>query len=361
MKEFDVAIVGAGPAGSTCATFCAQNGLRALVLEREKFPREKVCGDCLNPACWPVLRRLEISERVRALPRGNLDLVEFIAIGGQKVYVDLVRGDEGEIAVKRSLFDNLLLERTREVGAEVREESTLTSLLSSTASWEIETDRRDKFSARFLVAADGRNSTVARLCNLLPRSARERVALQSHILLPRDFGHRVVLQFLREGYSGQAPVNDRELNLCLVAKPRDIDALKNWALKEFNIASDHSWRTITPLTRAAIHPSRENLFLIGDAARVVEPFTGEGIYYALRSGELAANAINKIVRGQDRHKVLREFAREHSAMYRGRLWINRLARAAVLSPRIASVFVHLAKFQPSILRFLTGKIVAGRP
>src|SRR5437660_1108984 len=105
MAIFDVAMVGAGPAGSTCAAFCAQAGLRTLLLERETFPREKVCGDCLNPSCWPVLRRLGVFESVRALPHGNLDAVEFIAIGGQTIHVDLPKGDESEIAVKRSFFD----------------------------------------------------------------------------------------------------------------------------------------------------------------------------------------------------------------------------------------------------------------
>jgi flavin-dependent dehydrogenase len=104
-------------------------------------------------------------------------------------------------------------------------------------------------------------------------------------------------------------------------------------------------------------PAHENLFLIGDAARVVEPFTGEGIYYALRSAELAANAAVKTVRGQDRERVLREFNSEYAAMYRGRLWINRMARAAVLLPKIASYLVQAARFQPSILRLLTKKIV----
>ena len=60
---FDVAIVGGGPAGATCAAFCAKAGLRTLLLEREVFPREKVCGDCLNPASWPILRRLQLEER----------------------------------------------------------------------------------------------------------------------------------------------------------------------------------------------------------------------------------------------------------------------------------------------------------
>ncbi|MEY2541004.1 MAG: hypothetical protein QOI22_606 [Verrucomicrobiota bacterium] len=357
MKRFDAVIVGAGPAGSTCAAFCAQVGLRTLLLERETFPREKVCGDCLNPACWPVLRRLGVFERVRQLPHGKLDAVEFIAIGGGKVRVDLPAGDESEIAVKRSLFDDLLLSHAMELGAEVRDATTVISIEKGPSdTWKIDIGT-EVLEARILVAADGRNSTISRLCNLLPRPARERVALQSHIPLPENFGHRVVLQFLPEGYSGQAPVNERELNLCLVGVPASISKLRRWAEKHFGIPLDHQWRSITPLTRDAISPVRDNLFLIGDAARVVEPFTGEGIYYALRGGEVAANAIAKIVGGQDPQSTLREFERVHAGMYRGRLWINQLARAAVLSPRFASFVLQAARFQPAILRLLTAKIV----
>ena len=90
----------------------------------------------------------------------------------------------------------------------------------------------------------------------------------------------------------------------------------------------------------------------------MEPFTGEGIYYALRSGELAAAAVAKIVRGEDRQLALRDFARASAEMYRGRLWINRLARDAVLLPRIGSAFVRAAQIQPAIVRLLTRKIVS---
>src|SRR5437763_14159986 len=119
MEIVDCAIVGAGPAGSSCAAFCAAAGLRTLLLEREKFPREKVCGDCINPACSPALERLEVSEQVRNLPHSVLDAVEFIAINGRKLRVDLPRGDRSEIAIKRSAFDNLLLNRARALGADV--------------------------------------------------------------------------------------------------------------------------------------------------------------------------------------------------------------------------------------------------
>ena len=98
MQLFDVAIVGGGPAGSSCAAFCAVAGLRTLVLDREKFPREKVCGDCLNPSCWSVLERLALAERVRDLPHSRLGLVEFIAIDGREVSVDLPSGAGCEIS-----------------------------------------------------------------------------------------------------------------------------------------------------------------------------------------------------------------------------------------------------------------------
>jgi geranylgeranyl reductase family protein len=355
METFDVAIVGAGPAGSTCAAFCSLAGLRTLVLERETFPREKVCGDCLNPSSWPILDRLDLVQRVRTLPHAKLGSVEFIAISGRRVIIDLPSGEESEIAIKRSLFDMLLMSRARELGTQVYEETTVTALTSSNG-WTIETARGATFAARTLVGADGRNSTVARLCNLLPRPARERVALQAHIPLPAGFGDRIVLQFLREGYSGQAPVNDKELNLCLVSKPCNLSALRCWAEQRFGLHEDHLWRTITPLTRVALSPAHDRLFMVGDAARVVEPFTGEGIYYALRSAELAAQAIVKVIRGNHDVDPASEYAEAHAAIYRGRLWINRLARAAVLSPRITSFLIHAARTQP-ILRSLTAKIV----
>jgi flavin-dependent dehydrogenase len=384
MEIFDVAIIGGGPAGSSCAAFCAFAGLRTLVLERERFPREKVCGDCLNPSCWPVLEHLGLTQRVCNLPHSKLTSVEFIAIDGHKVIVDLPNGEDRELSIKRSLFDDLLLKRACELGVYVREDTTVTALSHSSAEkasshgpvarlvldappgggykvfqpgWKIETNSGENFLAQVLVGADGRNSTVARLRNLLPRPARERVALQAHIPLPRNFGKRIVLQFLREGYSGQAPVNETELNLCLVGRPPTISRLRQWAQRHFQIRADQPWRTITPLTRAPVPCAHENLLFIGDAARVVEPFTGEGIYYALRSGELAAKAIAKIIIGKDRQLALREFARAAAEMYRGRLWINRLARAAVLSPRIGSLFVRAARINPSILELLTAKIV----
>jgi geranylgeranyl reductase family protein len=357
MEVFDVAIVGSGPAGAACAAFCARAGLRTLLLERETFPREKVCGDCLNPACWPVLERLGVADSVQALPHGKLARVEFIAIGGHVVSVELPA--DAEIAVKRSLFDQVLMRRAIEDGARVVEDATINAIAQPTSradAWQVSAGG-ETLHARVLVAADGRNSTVARLLGLLPKIERERVGLQTHIPLPAAFGERVVLQFLPEGYSGQAPVNEDELNLCLVGKPAAMPALRHWAEQNFGVARDHVWRTITPLRRAALQPAQAGLFLVGDAARVVEPFTGEGIYYALRSGELAAEALVSSVSNGDAEAAARSYSAAHERLYRGRLWVNRIARAAVLSPRITSLLLRARILHPQLLGALTTKIV----
>lgn len=357
MEIVDVAIVGGGPAGSTCAAVCAAAGLRTVLLEREKFPREKVCGDCINPACLPVLQRLGLAEDVSNWPHAVVEAVDFITIGGSAVRASLPTGGARMLTIKRSVLDDRLLNRARELGTQVHQGSTVVALhRTRDRDWKIDIVR-DTFLARILVGADGRNSTVARFCNLLLRPERERVALQAHIPLPAGFGNRIVLQLLPEGYSGQAQVNEHELNLCLVGTPPTIASLRTWAEREFKLPRNQSWRTITPLTRAPVSSGYDNLLFIGDAARVVEPFTGEGIYYALRSGELAANAIVRIIRGEDRELATKEFARAHRAIYRGRLWINRLAREAVLYPQVASKLIAVTPISAPLLRWLTRKIV----
>jgi geranylgeranyl reductase family protein len=344
---YDVAIVGSGPAGASCAAFSAVAGLRTLLIERATFPREKVCGDCLNPSCWPVLERLGVAAEVRATPHGKLSRVDFVTVDGTVVSAPLPDDANAEIAIKRSLLDQILLRRAQSLGAEVRQGETLLSAARA-GDWRIATDHSEVRS-RVLVAADGRNSTVARLCGLMPRRGPDRVALQTHVPLPRDFGPRIVLQLLPEGYSGQAPVGDDLLNLCLVSRPRNLAAIKRWAERTFALSPSHNWRKIAPLARATLPSAMPGLLLIGDAARVVEPFTGEGISYALRSGELAAQAI---AAGD-----YLQYAKRHRELYSGRVWINALARHAVEHPRLASRLLRFLPNEKSILRALTTKVV----
>jgi geranylgeranyl reductase family protein len=344
--NYDVIICGGGPAGTASAAFCAAGGLKTLVIEKAIFPREKVCGDCINPSAWPVLERLDVADRVMALAHSNLTEVEFIGINGRTIKYPLPASGRGEIAVKRSLFDQLLLQRAIECGAEVRQETTVTSV---ERGWKVRCGE-EIFTSRYLIAADGRNSTVLHLLGLMPASVKERVGIQAYISAPARFGERVVLRFLPEGYCGYCSVGNGQLDLCLVSKPAGIASLKKWSEEHFEIAPGQAWRTITPLTRKAVPPSAKNLLLVGDAARVVEPFTGEGIYYAIASGELAAKHLC-------RNLPFENYRREHAQLYAGRLWVNRISRHAALHPRLASLALEAMRFYPPSLRFLTSKIV----
>jgi len=342
----DVAIVGGGPGGAACAAICAQAGLQTAVVERAIFPREKVCGDCLNPASWPVLERLGVAETVRALPHARLETVEFMGTDRRVRRFALPRQAKGEIAVKRSAFDRVLLDRAAVLGATVACGHAVTTVEKSADGWRVRAGDMT-IHARTLVAADGRNSTMARLLGLLPPAQKDRLGLQTH-LVRSGWERTVRMRLLPFGYCGVADVGGGEINLCLVARPRDLPRLRAWAEEEFAIAADQPWRTIAPLERAPLAPVQGRLLLVGDAARVVEPFTGEGIYYAVASGVRAAEAIVA--------EDLTAYSASHAALYRGRLWVNRLARLAVLHPQIASAGLRMF---PPLLGWLTAKVAGG--
>jgi flavin-dependent dehydrogenase len=261
-------------------------------------------------------------------------------------------GEPGEIAMPRRILDAILLRRCEEAGAEVRQEAAIRSLARPDAAglWRVEAGDRS-FSARHLVAADGRNSTVARLLGAAPAARRDRVGLQAHVPTPAGLGGGIELHLLPHGYCGVAPVGGGLTNFCLVAAPDRLDALKTAVATRFALSPGQEWRAIAPLERAPVGPLRDGVVYMGDAARVVEPFTGEGIYYALHSAALAAR---HIVAGS-----LDQYPAAHAALYRRRLWINRLARWTVTHPRAGAMLLRLMSLHPASLRFLVQR-VSGR-
>src|SRR5260221_9863571 len=110
MSDFDVIVVGGGPGGATAAALCAQRGLCVALFERARFPRHKVCGDVINPNCWPVLERLGVAERIRKLPHHEIDGALFTTTETHAVTIPLPLGT---IAARRNLFDAALLDHAR--------------------------------------------------------------------------------------------------------------------------------------------------------------------------------------------------------------------------------------------------------
>lgn len=345
---YDVAIIGAGPAGSVCAAFCARAGLKTLIIERGRFPRPKVCGDCLNPSIWTIFQELDLADEVRRLPHCRLETVAFFDAGGRPKVVELPMDEAApEIGLCRSRLDHLLLRNAEACGAVVMQGCPLQRIRPG---WKLDVGA-DEFEARYLVAADGRNSSVARLLKLHPRTRNQRVAFQTKLSRPATFPNQVQLHILDHGYCGMAPVSDSELNVCLVGNYTELPRLKEWLASRLSDTTAAAWRTIVPLDRAPIRLRQDHLLFIGDAGRVVEPFTGEGIAYGMRTGALAAKYL---ARHFDSPTACgRAYRKSADQAYRGKLWINRLARLAVTRPTLAKAMI---RFLPGLLPLLTRRV-----
>jgi len=352
MTRYDVVIVGAGPAGAATAILTARAGLSTLVFERSQFPRDKVCGDCVNPAAWTVLDRLGVSASIDLLPSARLRWVNFLDLVGRAIRFDLPNDSRGERGIRRKIFDDTLIRHAMAEGTEIHFGNPVLKVENG-VGWTITAGERT-VQARFLVAADGRNSSVARLLANFPRTQTDRVALQTHFSI--DVEPHVSLQLNRYGYLGSATIGEGLMNLCLVCRPQYAELFRVEAARRYGLPVDHRWQSITPLTRSPIVARRGNLLYVGDAGRVVEPLTGEGILYALRSGVLAAEAIcTATVKSSDASLI---YAQQCQKIYRRRLWVNQIARLAVLHPEVSNHVLRILKWNPAPLKFLTSKVVA---
>jgi len=363
MSEFDVIVVGGGPAGATAAAGCAQRGLRVALFEHARFPRHKLCGDVLNPNCWPVLERLGVARRIRELPRQAIDGACFTATGRQTLCVAV---PPATMAIRRSLLDAALLDHARSCGVRVIEAETVHDVSTGR---RVRTTHGEYAARTAIIGADGRHSVVARKTGLagFRRRGNKHVAFGSHFRAPTALDHRVQLHLYRGGYCGLVRLDKEQVNLCIVTGPwagrfsRDCEALfahtvwQNPHFRELGIAPEplDPLRMAHPLQAPASRATARGIFLAGDALRVMEPFTGQGIYFALRTGELVAEAI-----GAHSHSE-RWYASAVATLYRQRGRTNACLRQAMYRERTAWAILVLVERAPSLARWLADNVLGG--
>lgn len=357
MKKIDLIVIGAGPAGSSCAAFCAEAGMQVLILESSRFPRDKVCGDCLNPSVWPVLESLGIASRVQGLPNSSPKVIRFSVAGHGKVELPLPHRS-GEVVIRRREFDALLADRAQELGAFFHDGTPVTSLRRVTKHWEVTTSHGKVWKADRIVAADGRNSTVARHLRMLSSPLQDdRIGLQTHIPHPAGYDGALEMHLYRHGYGGLADLGKGLANLCLVSNSGAMAKLRKEAEAHHQLHTAQAWRSITPISRPnACVVARDGVFLCGDAAAVVEPFTGEGISFALRTGGLLANILTsqQEISSGDAEK---KYSLVHREIYGGKIRINQFTRFLSLHPNFAHFIApHLIRY-PAFLSFVTKRVI----
>jgi geranylgeranyl reductase family protein len=314
-QKFDVLIVGAGPAGCACAIQLAKAlpQLQIALLEKGSFPRDKICGDALSPDVVNQINMLSPTLAVKLRENGHAVFIKGLKIVGRKgnVFSYLFRGQKNmEMYVSARInFDDLLFEHTKQFPNIFFRDNCKVHDIQIHADKVSITSDKDDFEGKIVIGADGAHSVVARKLGKIPMDKSYHIAaLRVYYENVSGLDESLIeLHYLKEvlpGYLWIFPLPNNSANVGL-GMPSDMisdkkihlksllaDVLEKYpALKErFKHAKPlESVKGFgLPLGGKRNKISGEKFLLLGDAASLIDPFTGEGIGNAIRSGRIAA-------------------------------------------------------------------------
>jgi geranylgeranyl reductase family protein len=287
VERFDVAVVGAGPAGSAAALAARRAGARVLLLDRADFPRDKPCGDGIAADTIDVLRDLGVTGTTDGYaPVHDLRLV---GPGGAAVARPLPRP---AYTVPRTVFDARLVEAAVAAGAELRKH-TVRTFSDDGAGVTLD----DTFYARVVIGADGAGSVVRRaLGHPVNPDGHLAIAIRGYSAAPARPEQLIITTRARwPAYAWSFPIGDGTANVGYGEVLRGAPLSRAYLLERLaDLLPGSEPRGLRahhlPLSTRRPQPSRGRVLLAGDALSLINPFTGEGIFYAVLSGALAGTA-----------------------------------------------------------------------
>lgn len=320
----DVAVVGGGPAGTALAALLARRGIDVVVLERQPVWGWRAGGVFASPAAMTALRRIGLAPAVleevaRPIPAMRLETPRGAAV---RLTYGSDAGGPTAVGFDRCALDGALESLAVAAGATVRRGIGVTGLELSSGDGPTRLRTTDgELRARIVVGADGSRSIVATTARVArPSRLAPRVGLTWHVADPRPTGaHEARLVIVKGGYVGLAPVPGGRLNVGIVLGPAwrarlvtmGARAVVADVLASIRPASDDptAWDQAAacdriagawPLGGRVTRRAGPGWFLVGDAAGFLDPFTGEGLHRAIASAELAAAAVDALLRGGSR-------------------------------------------------------------
>jgi flavin-dependent dehydrogenase len=361
--DAQVIVVGGGPAGASTAHALAREGVDVLVLDRAKFPRDKICAEYLSPQASRVLSDMNVLDEIERSSPAHLAGMKVRAPNGQYAQGEFAsthgfRGfrDHG-LAVRRIILDAIVLEGARSAGARVEELVRITDVVKDSASRVtgvnvIAPDGSPRaLTSRYVVGADGLRSVVGRRLGLT-RTSRffpKRIALVAHYTGVRDVGAFGEMHVDHKGYFGIVDVGRGLINVAVVvpmSRAREIGEGRTEFFEEWIAARPHlaerfvGAERVTPVRTTGPFASESRpawapgAALVGDAADFFDPFTGEGIYAALRGGELLAPFILEALHGTaaDERRVLGGYESARRSEFGGKWKLERIVGIAIAYP-----------------------------
>jgi flavin-dependent dehydrogenase len=367
---YDVAIVGAGPAGSASAILLARAGWRVALVDRATFPRDKPCAEYLSPAAEPLLTELGVMEQLETTRPARLRGFRIFAPNGGMIQGDFAatRDAEGKslfetgLAIPRLRLDATLVEAARAAGAELHMNWRLAQLAREDGVWRLApVGEGEPIRTRLLLAADGVHSTVARRLGLHETSRMRKVALVAHMRGIAGMGEYGEMHVAGRRYVGIAPLEPSEVgDLCNVAmvvdETRDgrklagrperflLEALETFPKLRRRLDQATVTRRTLTISRINVRAKRlsdEGLLLVGDATGYYDPFTGEGIYRALHGAQLASEvALEALAKSDLSATTLARYDQIYHETFKGKRLVEMIIQSAVQAPLLMD---HLAR------------------
>lgn len=351
---FDAVAVGAGPAGSAAATVLARGGRRVLLLEKDTFPRPKVCGEFLSSDALPSLERLGVRAAVESAGPERIERGSLHWLGGRSISFRLPAPAYG---ISRRIFDDLVARGAVAAGADTRFNARVLSVDRETpGGFRVrfsQAQTEQEIRARFVIGAWGRWDALDRRLDRGFQLARSR-----YFGWNRDYegdtarlAGQVRLYLFTGGYCGLSRVEGGGVNLAGVVSERVLRSQRaSWEgvlahARRSNAALDTDLTGLEPgptgflgtgpVFFTAKPPSEEGMLMAGDAAGVIDPFSGEGQAAALASGILAAQTIESALsRGLSAAEAASAYARAWKRSYGRRFTWSSVFRLLILNPRL---------------------------
>jgi len=373
-KNPHLAIIGAGPSGASLAIRLAQKGFRVTLIERESFPRPKLCGEFISPECLRHFRELEVFDQMLAAGGERIVETVFYATSGKHIGVPsewFNENEAGALSLSRAAMDLRLLERAKAVGVEVYEQTSVIGLTG-----EEDTIHglkiRDKNGAEKEIFADlfvdatGRARVLGKLAakqqrdddRQLPTTNAGRptklVGFKTHLKNARPENGTCEIYFFRGGYGGLSRVENGLANFCFLIRAdvvRDFSSDTQQVIESVifenrrarsaleNAVPVHDWLAVAVdgFGEKNLNPA-PNLFAVGDAGAFIDPFTGSGMLMAFESAEILSRAITE---NSSAEQIAGQYKTGHARKFRRRLFVCSLMRRAAFAPALAGNLISL--------------------
>lgn len=373
-NKYDIAIVGAGPAGSSAAIRLANAGRSVLLIDRSRFPRHKLCGEFVSPECLEHLKDLGVMPAVEQAHPHPIQKTVFFSSGGRSFSVDsrwLAHNNGESIGLSRQSLDQILVGRAIGCGATVETEVSVVDVaVAKDAPAQLVLRSADgsihKTSASIVIDATGRGRYIARKFDKPAKTEKPRqVAFKAHFRGASIEPGACEIFSYTGGYGGCSQVEDGLYNLCFIVEAalvRSIGSdpsrvlertlLRNKRASQVlaDIQVEGDWISVPIARYGSMDPApAAGILAVGDAAAFIDPFTGSGIAMALQSSRLACNAI---MERTDRETVAAAYRRSHASTFQKRLRVCRALRFFSGSSKVADTMIAGLACSSAISRYL---------